>query len=308
MGVSWRPQLVLICGTRPDDVRRAGDLLRGPGSVLVEHDLRGLAEGVVERRVTGAEDWLVGTEGGWTALELIHGCVNCTLREDLLPLLMRLAREDTTRRIVVLLDPGMEPESVAGALQRVLPDGEDEAVLDLVEVEGVVAVLDAPTWLADAGSDEALADHGLALAADDDRTVAQLVVGQAEFADLLLLSGALPEGWDRLRLEAVLARLAPRARRTVLGRGTAAPDMAGLLADLPISARREQLVVLTHEADPEDLVAALDRALLTDEELGWGEGVWRCWDDPFGTRHADPCASADLGSLIENDAWPGGVS
>ena len=65
-----------------------------------------------------------------------------------------------------------------------------------------------------------------------------MVVGQAEFADLLLLAGSLPEGWERIRLEAVLTRLAPRARRAVLGRGPADQNVLGLVESLPASARR----------------------------------------------------------------------
>lgn len=420
MGGHSRTQLVLVCGVSRRDVRRTADLLQGPGTVLVEHDLRGLAEGVVERRLTGPD----GLHGPWTALELAHGCINCTLREDLLPLLLRLGRDGTTRRIVVLLDPAMEPEPVAEALHLVLPEGEDVAVLDVVDIEGVVAVLDAATWLADAGSQDTLADRGIALAEDDERTVAQMVVGQAEFADVLLLAGDVPEGWERVRLQAVLDRLAPRAVRSVLGRGSAVTDVAELLGALPPAARRglpddphgpllrgqppltaeagvylvhleerrpfhptrlhdafdvllegtvrvrgrvwiasqpenvlwiesaggglqighagtwlaaadaeawndagpdrragaalrwderfgdreQQLVLLTHEAAPADLVAALAQALVTDEELAEGEDARRRWDDPFGFWHTDPCDSGVPQSLTDTDNRPGGLS
>jgi G3E family GTPase len=234
MGGHPRTQLVLVCGVSRQDVRRTGDLLRGPGAVLVEHDLRGLAEGVVERRVTGPD----GLDGAWTALELAHGCISCTVREDLLPLLLRLGRDDTTRRIVLLLDPAMEPESVCESMHLVLPEGEDVTVLDVVDIEGVVAAVDAATWLADATSDDTLSERGMALAEDDERTVAQVVVGQAEFADVLLLAGEVPEGWERVRLDAVLDRLSPRALRAVLGRGSAVADLPGLLEGLPPAARR----------------------------------------------------------------------
>ena len=62
-----RARLVLVCGTSRHDVRRTGDLLRGPDTVLVEHDLRRLGEGVVERRVVGGgadEADLAGGGGG----------------------------------------------------------------------------------------------------------------------------------------------------------------------------------------------------------------------------------------------------
>jgi G3E family GTPase len=420
MGGHPRTQVVLVCGVSRRDVRRTADLLRGPDTVLVEHDLRGLTEGVVERRVTGD----AGLDGSWTALELAHGCVNCTLREDLLPLLLRLGRDATTRRIVVLLDPAMEPEPVAEALHLVLLEDEDVRVLDVVDIEAVVTVLDAATWLADAGSEETLADRAMALTEDDERTVAQIVVAQAEFGDVLLLAGEVPEGWERIRLDAVLDRLSPRAVRAVLGEGDVVADVAGLLGALPPSARRglpddphgpllrgqpplsseagvalvhvaerrpfhpvrlheafdvllegtvrirgrlwvasqpevvlwiesaggglqighagtwlaaadaeawneagpdrrvgaalrwheefgdreQQLVVLTHEAAPTDLVVALTGALVTDEELAAGEAAWRLWEDPFGFWHTDPCDTAAPQSLNDNDTRPGGLS
>ena len=58
-------------------------------------------------------------------------------------------------------------------------------------------------------------DRGLAALPDDERTIARLVVAQAEFADLLVYAGELNrvEGWRRARTDAVLARLTPLAPR-----------------------------------------------------------------------------------------------
>lgn len=175
-----------------------------PGSVLVRHDLCDLADGVVRR-------WV---DGELTVLELAHGCVSCTLRLDLLPLLERLGG-----RVVVHLDPALEPEAVCFALREVD-----------VRVEAVIAVVDRGTWLADATGEDALADRGLAAAEGDDRTVAQVVVAYAEFADALVLTGV---GADPV-LDAVLDRLNPRAPR----HDRRALDAAALLAAVPDTARR----------------------------------------------------------------------
>ena len=56
-----------------------------PGSVLLHHDLRGIAEGFVLRRQK------YGDRQEVAYLRLEHGCVSCTLREDLLPLVAKLA-------------------------------------------------------------------------------------------------------------------------------------------------------------------------------------------------------------------------
>ncbi|CCH27980.1 GTP-binding protein [Actinosynnema sp. NPDC047251] len=152
-----------------------------PGSALVRHDLRDLGQGVVRR-------WVDGT---LAVLELAHGCVSCTLRLDLVPLLRTL-----TGRVVVDLDPALEPEAVCLALA---PHG--------IRVESVVTAVDPTTWLADVSGDETLGERGIGVPGDD-RTVAQVVVGQAEFADLLVLRGPR----DPV-VEAVLDRLSPGVPR-----------------------------------------------------------------------------------------------
>lgn len=153
------------------------------GSTLVRHDLSRLADGIVHR-------WI---DGLLTELRLEHGCVSCTMRLDLIPLLRTLPGP-----VVVHLDPALEPEAVCLALE-----GEP------VRVDAVVTVVDRATWLADATGHDSLAGRGLSAAPGDRRTVSQLVVGQAEFADALVLTG--PSGDDRI--EAVLDRLNPSAPR-----------------------------------------------------------------------------------------------
>ncbi|WP_394620671.1 CobW family GTP-binding protein [Lentzea sp. JNUCC 0626] len=197
-------RVVLVAGFTQHDV--ADELWRAsPESSLVRHDLSGLAEGVVRR-------WRDGT---LTVLELAHGCVSCTLRLDLVPLL-----EGIDGRVIVHLDPMLEPEAVCFAL------AETE-----VEVEAVVTVVDTATWLDDATGTDSLADRGMRAAENDERTVAQVVVGQAEFADALVLTGE-----PGPVLTAVLDRLSPTAPRRL-----ATDDVAALLHALPPSARRGEL-------------------------------------------------------------------
>jgi G3E family GTPase len=198
-------RVVLVAGFTHHDV---GDELwrASPESVLVRHDLSGLADGVVRR-------WV---DGRLTVLELAHGCVSCTLRLDLVPLL-----EGLDGRVIVHLDPVLEPEAVCFALS----DTE-------VEVEAVVTVVDSATWLEDATGGDTLADRGMRAAEGDERTVAQVVVGQAEFADALVLNGAADPA-----LAAVLDRLSPHAPRRQLD----GLDVTALLAAIPGTARRGEI-------------------------------------------------------------------
>ncbi|WP_189160279.1 GTP-binding protein [Lentzea pudingi] len=166
-----------------------------PGSVLVRHVA---AETSVTRWVDG-----VATEVG-----LLHGCVSCTVREDLRELLSTFAGHT----VVLHLDPLLEPDAVRRKLG--------------VDVECVITVLDAATWLDDALSDASMTS--------DRRTVAQVVVAQAEAADVLVLQGDADE-----RTLAVLDRLAPGAHRctpeTVVARRGKRPRMMPLAPECGVS-------------------------------------------------------------------------
>ncbi|MBF6172667.1 ribosome hibernation factor-recruiting GTPase MRF [Nocardia blacklockiae] len=218
-----------------------------PGTVVVRHDLRELHEGIVRRTVSylpaEAHDIIEQS----TVHELAHGCVSCTLRADLLPLLCQLAARDSVQRIVIALDPAFEAEAVCQAIAHVPVAGvvgrvDGPAGRD-VRLEAVVTCLDARTWLSDALSEETLVDRGLA-DADDDRTVAQLAVGQVEFADVAVLLGTdAVLDTDRARLGAVLDRLLPQAPRVWVNDPDAvtAERIEALLAEIPADSRRGRL-------------------------------------------------------------------
>lgn len=238
---SRRTPVVLVSGLDRDlTAQAATPLLDRPGTVVVHHDVRGLGEGVVLR--TARERRAAGVVESTAAIELAHGCLSCTLRLDLLPLLRTLARRDDVSRIVLQLDPALEPEHLCWALEEVVLDedadeGAQETAGDWVEVAGVLVAVDAGSWFDAATGEETMADHGLAATADDERTLAQVAVGQLTAADAVLLAGEPDDGWTAVRLTAVLDRLVPGAPRALLGR--AHPDE--LLTALPSTARRGRM-------------------------------------------------------------------
>ncbi|EME19485.1 ribosome hibernation factor-recruiting GTPase MRF [Rhodococcus triatomae] len=228
-----RTPVVLVTGWTHTDAVAAS--LRGPGTVVVHHDLAHLREGVVTRTVT------TGDHTDTAVLELAHGCVNCTLREDLLPLLRRLHGRSSVQRIVLHLDRILEPESVCRAIDDVAVTGvvgqvDGPASRD-VRIDAVVACLDAETWLDDATGEEDLGERGVAVTSDDDRTVAQVVVGQVDLADAIVVAGRGADGWSQARLHAVLVRLAPAAPIDWIG-DDLPPDAERVLARIPAGARR----------------------------------------------------------------------
>lgn len=257
-----RVHLVVVVGLNRQAAEEVGDrLLRAaPGVVVVHHDLRSLGEGVVRRRARTASD------ESTTMVELAHGCVSCTLREDVLPLLIRLARLPGTRRIVLHLDPVVEPESVCWALATV-PVGE-VTVADVTDIEAVLAVVDEGTWLYDATGEACLDElpgRGLDVIPDDDRTLAQVAIGQVAFADAVVLTGRAESGWAAARLAAVLDRLVPGAPRAPLGTGR---DLLDLLASVPATARRGEVedahAPLLRGAPPLDPDCGVALTLFTD--------------------------------------------
>lgn len=179
-----------------------------------------------------------------TVRQLAHGCVSCFLREELLPLLRSLATSADLDRIVLHLDPTMEPETVCWAVGYMVLEG--DPVADVMTVQAVLTALDAASWLADATSDQALAQRRLAAALEDDRTVAQLAVGQVEFADAIIVAGAAADVDTARRTDAVLDRLVPGAPRVRAAR----LDVEALLTAVPANSRRGRVddshAVLTH--------------------------------------------------------------
>ncbi|WP_330250422.1 GTP-binding protein [Nocardia sp. NBC_00565] len=233
-----RTPVVVVAGfsgqAAADVARLAAGLRAAPGTVTIRHDLSGLGEGIVHRTVR------IGEQETSTVLELAHGCVSCTLRIDLLPLLCALAARDSVNRIVLELDPAFEAEAVCQAIEHVVITGVvgrvDGPAGREVRIEAVLTCLDAQTWLADATSEDTLAEHGLATV-DDDRTVAQVAVGQIDFADAVVALDNTGDASDRARLAAVLSRLVPEAPVAWV-RDIAALDVEALLARIPAHSRR----------------------------------------------------------------------
>ncbi|WP_433504291.1 ribosome hibernation factor-recruiting GTPase MRF [Pseudonocardia halophobica] len=227
-------ELLVVTGLCTEGVERVLARLRtaDPGVVVVHHDLRDIARGRLHRRIRDRDT------DTWTELELAHGCLSCTLREDLLPTLRGLAGR--VRRVVLHLDPALEPEQVCWALAHVLVDGggadpgHGVVLTDLVDLRGVITAVDAARWLDDATGDEPVTERGLADLPDDERTVAQVAVAQAEFADLIVHTGSA-SAWEHARVDAVLERLAPTAPRSRLAE---LDDDAVLLRRTHAQARR----------------------------------------------------------------------
>ncbi|WP_246039512.1 GTP-binding protein [Glycomyces buryatensis] len=152
-------------------------------------------------------------------VELSNGCICCTLREDLLVEVARLAREGAFDYLLVESTGISEPMPVAATFA--FGETETGPLSDLTELDTMVTVVDAPNFLAELAQGDDLESRGLAAYEDDDRTVTDLLVDQVEFADVFLLNKTdLVTGAEADRIEAALRRMNPEAavHRTTFGR------------------------------------------------------------------------------------------
>jgi G3E family GTPase len=247
--VDSRPAVTVLSGFSPGAVHAAARalLVADDRLLAVSHDLTGLRDGVVRRTVRSADRLLEQT-----AVELVHGCVSCTLREDVLPTLARLARTRPGSDIVLVLPPAVEPEAVASACAHSLVDG--VPVTETVRFDSYVTVVDADRFLDDLGSSDDLRDRDLHAADDDHRAVAEVVVHQVEFSDTVILWSR--PGTDTLELNRIgtlVHRLAPWAIQVPVGTSRSL-DCTGLTALVRRTGRhnpgRPGLLVLALEGRP----------------------------------------------------------
>ncbi|RVX43788.1 G3E family GTPase [Nonomuraea polychroma] len=164
-----------------------------PGSIAIHHDLREVTQDRVHRSVRDTTGVLDTAE-----VCLAHGCVTCTVREDLLPQLVALAPRAAL--LIVDLWDSVEPRSVAEAVDC------DEA-RDVLRLTAVLTALDAEALPDDITRGEQLRDVGKPAAAADQRYLAEVLARQLEYATGLVLYGGDEDDQDLSRR--VLAHLAP---------------------------------------------------------------------------------------------------
>ncbi|MFG2726069.1 GTP-binding protein [Streptomyces canus] len=159
--------------------------------------------------VRGGEAALSRTEE--RLVEMTNGCICCTLRDDLLEEVDRLAREGRFDHLLIESSGISEPMPVAATFAFARDDG--ATLGDVARLDTMVTVVDAANFLPELERGEELAERGLAPLEDDERTVSDLLVDQIEFADVIVLNKLdLVDAQAAARLRAALVRLNPVAR------------------------------------------------------------------------------------------------
>jgi G3E family GTPase len=303
-------------------------------------------------------------------VEMTNGCICCTLREDLLIEVRKLAEEGRFDYLLIESTGIGEPMPVAATFS--FRDENGRALEDVAELDTMVTVVDASAFRRDLDEAADLSERGLAAGEEDERTIADLLIDQVEFANVIVLNKAdlvTPEALAEL--EAIITHLNPDAHivkaergrvplSQLLGTGLydveAAAEMPGWIKELkgdhvpetleygissfvyratrpfhperlmPVvvqgfdgcvrskgflwlatrpdiagnwavaggslditpagfwsetATRGQTLVFIGIGMDQVAITAALDGALLTDEEFAAGAAVWTAFADPF---------------------------
>jgi G3E family GTPase len=121
-----------------------------------------------------------------TLVEMSNGCICCTLRDDLLVEVRRLAAEGRFDYLLIESTGISEPLPVAATFD--FRDEYGESLSDVSRLDTMVTVVDAVNLLQDYSSHDFLRDRGEALGDEDDRTLVNLLVEQIEFADVVILN------------------------------------------------------------------------------------------------------------------------
>lgn len=156
--------------------------------------------------VRGGESALSRTEE--RLVEMTNECICCTLRDDLLEEVDRLAREG---RFDYLFIESSGISEVAATFSFPRDDG--ATLGDLARLDTMVTVVDAKNFLPELTGGDGLAERGLDQYEDDERTVSDLLMDQIEFADVIVLNKIdLVDSRSADRLRAALTRLNPVAK------------------------------------------------------------------------------------------------
>ena len=144
-------------------------------------------------------------------VEMSNGCICCTLREDLLLEIGKLAREGRFDHLLIESTGVSEPMPVAETFT--FRDEEGNSLGDISGIDTMVTVVDALNFLKDYESIDNLRERGTAVGEEDERTIVDLLVDQVEFANVILINKVdLVSEEDRRRIRSMIGALNPKAK------------------------------------------------------------------------------------------------
>ena len=130
-----------------------------------------------------------------TLVEMSNGCICCTLRDDLLEEVRRLAGEGRFDYLLIESTGVSEPLPVAATFD--FRDEQGVSLADVARLDTMVTVVDAVNLLNDFSSHDFLKDRGETMGDEDERTPVHLLTDQIEFSDIVILNKTYDAGADK---------------------------------------------------------------------------------------------------------------
>lgn len=144
-------------------------------------------------------------------VEMSNGCICCTLRDDLLAEVRRLAGEGRFDYLLIEGTGVAEPLPIAATFA--FRDEAGVSLSDIARLDTMVTVVDAVNLLRDFGSSDFLRDRGESAGEADERRLVDLLVEQIEFADVVVINKASDAGAEqRALVRRIVRALNPDAR------------------------------------------------------------------------------------------------
>jgi G3E family GTPase len=220
-------------------------------------------------------------------VEMTNGCICCTLRDDLLSEVRRLAAERRFDYLLIESTGISEPLPVAATFE--FRDAEGESLSDVARLDTMVTVVDAANLLRDYASSDFLKERGESLGGEDERALVDLLVEQIEFADVVVLN----------KLDVATAEQVEAARHIVRALNPDAEVVETTLGQVPL-----QRVLDTRRFDFE---RAHEHPLWFKELYGAAEHVPETEEygiSSFVYRRRRPFHPERFHRFL-NDTWPG---
>jgi len=143
-------------------------------------------------------------------IEMSNGCICCTLREDLLQEVSKLALEGKFDAIIIESSGISEPLSVAETFT--FEDEFGQKLMNIANLDTMVTVIDSKNFFDNYQSEETLAKKDIGLSPEDTRNISHLITDQIEFTNVILLSKTdLPTKENTSKIKAIIQKLNPNA-------------------------------------------------------------------------------------------------
>jgi G3E family GTPase len=160
-------------------------ILHNKAGLKVAVIVNDMSEVNVDARLVNEQNVLSRTEE--KLIEMSNGCICCTLREDLMIEVEKLANEGRFDYLLIESTGISEPVPVAQTFSFV----DEEKGIDLSKfsyIDTMVTVVDCFNFFNDFGTSELLVDRKLTDMEGDYRTIVNLLTDQIEFANVIILN------------------------------------------------------------------------------------------------------------------------